>query len=468
MCLTPISININASRPQGLNFATVPCGKCEECRKSIKNSWSFRLGVELEARKKLGWSIGFLTLTYNDRHLPHVPKSCMKKGFSKLKVPCFSRKHLRDFIDNLRKRMYEVNPEYKENNKLVYFGASEYGSSTQRPHYHVLLCWNSSIGVDEMSMFNLVKRNWKHGFIFPRDFEGGIDGKGYEHKPFIVNASAYNAARYCGKYVCKDLSFEKTLEHVNTSMEAFRNCKYFHLQSKSLGLSLISGMSQDEKKNLLIHGYAFEGEEAFVMVPCYIKKKLIFDNYYIYVDEHLRERTKKKGEPLPSNWKRLCRIRANEFFRDNVDLIYKKQVEFYKSVFDDFKDDSFCWRNGYYDFVKTEEYRKNIESKRHQICNAIQEYEDRFKRSFVGDFIGFGCRDYNYSFDIPASLLFLNRYCDDFDYTGVPLVDREVYNSMHSIIVLYINFLKHAQKSRMTVNDLILDEVDDFLNNPME
>ena len=467
MCLTPISIEIAPARSSGIRFASVPCGKCEECRKSNKNAWSFRLGCELETKKNLGWSIGFLTLTYSDENLPYIPQDCLKEDDNR-KIPCFSRKHLRNFIDNLRKRMFEVNENYTYSDKLVYFGASEYGSTTRRPHYHVMLCWNPALGLSEPAMFELVKANWKHGFIFPKDFEGGTDGHGYYHKPFIVQASAYNAARYCSKYVCKDLTYETTLDGVNKSMESFKDCKYFHMQSKSLGFSVLANATIEQKKKLLLDGYAFQGEESFIPIPLYIKKKLIFDNYYIYVDEHLQERKKVKGVPLPEGWKRLSRIKASEFFKENSALIFKKQVEFYESLFNDFKDSSFCWRMGYYDFNESESFRKNIESKRNSVISAISEYEVRFKRSFVSDFVGFGCIDYFCAYDVSNELLYLNRYSDFIDFTGVPLIDKEIFNTLHDIVSSYFDFFRHAKLSRMTENDLLLSQVDDFCNNFME
>lgn len=464
MCTCPQSINIRSSRAQGALYSSVPCGKCEECRKSVKSSWSFRLGVELESKKKSGWLIGFLTLTYSDEHLPYVPKECLKKYHKKDRIQCFNRLHVRNFIDNIRKRLWDINKDYKENDKLVYFAASEYGSTTKRSHYHVMLSWNPALGCSGEKMFELVNKYWNYGFIFPRYFNGGQDEKGYFHKPFLVTASAYDAARYCGKYVCKDLTFESNLKNVCVKMDSFRNCKYFHMQSKSLGLSVLKNLNDEDKKRLLIDGYCFNGDSSFVSIPLYIKKKILFDNYYIYVDEHLREREKIKGVKLPENWKRLCRFRANEFFKQNAELVYKVQCKVYEKVFADFRESSFCLRYGFYDYFKDDRYIATVENCRKEIVRSISEYETKYSRNFVRDFVAFGLVDFRFAYDVDGSMLYLNRYIDGLD-ESLPLVKRCIYDDLHDIISRYLNFILHGKRFRFTENDIILMVTDDFHNN---
>ena len=48
-------------------YALLPCGKCEYCRKQIADQWATR--IELEAKE---WDdVIFLTLTYDDEHIPY-------------------------------------------------------------------------------------------------------------------------------------------------------------------------------------------------------------------------------------------------------------------------------------------------------------------------------------------------------------------------------------------------------------
>lgn len=89
-----------------------PCGSCLACRINRRRVWTHRLILEgMEHDQK-----SFITLTYDDKHLP-------KDGSL---VPG----DLRNFIKKLR-RAHE--PE-----RIRFFACGEYGDQTQRPHYHVI------------------------------------------------------------------------------------------------------------------------------------------------------------------------------------------------------------------------------------------------------------------------------------------------------------------------------------------
>ena len=107
MC-NKLSINVKGvSRytPQG---AFVPCGVCEECRENLRAGWTFRLRAEFEHLQRQKWWFGFLTLTYRDSCIPHIPLRFVKSDFMKkyldsLRTPlCFSRSDLSKYILDLR------------------------------------------------------------------------------------------------------------------------------------------------------------------------------------------------------------------------------------------------------------------------------------------------------------------------------------------------------------------------------
>jgi len=89
----------------------VPCGKCAFCIKKQIDAWCLRLRHELDVSS----SAFFLTLTYNDEHLP-------KDGE-------LSKRDLQLFIKRLRKR----------NPGIRYFAVGEYGENYSRPHYHAVI-----------------------------------------------------------------------------------------------------------------------------------------------------------------------------------------------------------------------------------------------------------------------------------------------------------------------------------------
>lgn len=94
----------------------MPCGKCIICRRNRAAEWSVRLGHELEYHQQAC----FVTLTYDDDHLPYTPAG----------IPTLVKRDFQLFFKRLRKRI---------DKKVKYFACGEYGSRTQRPHYHILI-----------------------------------------------------------------------------------------------------------------------------------------------------------------------------------------------------------------------------------------------------------------------------------------------------------------------------------------
>jgi len=91
---------------------SVPCGQCIGCRLERSRQWAIRCYHEASLHEKNC----FITLTYDDAHLPENKSLIMK--------------HYQDFMKRLRK-------EYGEG--IRFFACGEYGDKTHRPHYHALL-----------------------------------------------------------------------------------------------------------------------------------------------------------------------------------------------------------------------------------------------------------------------------------------------------------------------------------------
>lgn len=105
-CISPLSLKT------GL---TVPCGHCNFCLANRRADWSFRLYQE----NKVSQSSHFLTLTYDDSTVPHGD-DCLSLCKTDLQL----------FTKRLRK---ENGP------KLRYYSVGEYGTETDRPHYHSIM-----------------------------------------------------------------------------------------------------------------------------------------------------------------------------------------------------------------------------------------------------------------------------------------------------------------------------------------
>lgn len=119
----------------GWEALDLPCGQCRSCRLEYSRRWAVRLMHEAAYWEEVhGIYPFFLTLTYDDEHLP-MYGSLVKH-------------HIQDFLKNLR---------WKSGAKLRYYIVGEYGSTCpdhkvidcpicgpiQRPHYHgIIFGWS--------------------------------------------------------------------------------------------------------------------------------------------------------------------------------------------------------------------------------------------------------------------------------------------------------------------------------------
>nr|DAT61887.1 MAG TPA: Replication associated protein [Microviridae sp.] len=122
-------------------YIDVPCGKCFGCMRMRCEGWVFRHLLEL----KQCTSAHFVTLTYDDEHIPISPSGML----------VFNKSHVQKYIKRVRKYL----ERYKI--KIKYHVASEYGDTFGRPHYHMLL-YNyplENADVDKLALL------WEYGNV---------------------------------------------------------------------------------------------------------------------------------------------------------------------------------------------------------------------------------------------------------------------------------------------------------------
>lgn len=115
-CLSPVRLKHDPYLP-GIHktlYYEVPCGKCTSCLSNKRRDWFFRLLNEVE----VSTSARFVTLTYDDLHLP-------RDGL-------VNKRDCQLFLKRLRKYLEPFKV------KLRYFLVSEYGERFGRAHYHVI------------------------------------------------------------------------------------------------------------------------------------------------------------------------------------------------------------------------------------------------------------------------------------------------------------------------------------------
>lgn len=102
----------------------VPCRRCIGCRIDYATDWANRCLMEMEYHNYT-W---FVTLTYDDEHVPVHWYSDLDTGEAHFSLSCQYR-DVQLFFKRLRRAGYTYR----------YFGCSDYGTSTMRPHYHIIL-----------------------------------------------------------------------------------------------------------------------------------------------------------------------------------------------------------------------------------------------------------------------------------------------------------------------------------------
>jgi len=154
MCVTPLTLVVDKRSSSDEVTRVVPCGRCRECLRKRTSGWTFRLIQEANDSS----SAVFYTLTYADEKLP-----CNQWGEPELR-----KSHFQDFMKKLR---------HETPNRLRYFACGEYGSKTDRPHYHAIIF---NLPGDLTRCPDRVEQIWGHGHI--HQGEGNAATFGYTAK----------------------------------------------------------------------------------------------------------------------------------------------------------------------------------------------------------------------------------------------------------------------------------------------
>uniref|UniRef100_A0AAU8AWW4 Replication initiator protein n=1 Tax=Dulem virus 172 TaxID=3145649 RepID=A0AAU8AWW4_9VIRU len=167
-------------------FTEIPCGQCIGCRLDYSRQWANRCMLEASEHS----SSFFLTLTYDDDHLPANEIINVTTGEIKQSpVHTLVKKDLSGFMKRLRKNTGQ---------KLRFYGCGEYGGETFRPHYHVIVF---GLELDDLQIYKrstagfwyynseTVQKCWKNGFV-------------------VVCDVSWDTCAYTARYVTKKLKGE--------------------------------------------------------------------------------------------------------------------------------------------------------------------------------------------------------------------------------------------------------------------
>lgn len=152
--------------PAGSERLDVPCGKCIGCRLDYSRGWAIRCMHEASLYE----NNCFVTLTYDDEHLP-------KDG--NLHIEDFQK-----FVKRLRKEAFH--------DGIRYFHAGEYGGDLGRPHFHAIL-----FNCDFADKVHASSRRGNR--LYASEALSALWPFGFHSIGDVTLASASYVARYCMK-----------------------------------------------------------------------------------------------------------------------------------------------------------------------------------------------------------------------------------------------------------------------------
>lgn len=171
-------------------YEQIACGHCWACKLNYSAQWATRIMYEC----KNSDNNYFITFTYDDDHIP-IPETAEYNGETFINDGTWSGSLFPDditrFINSLRKHLERD----KNHQGIKYFYAGEYGETTKRPHYHMIIM-NCPLDIKQFYDFHIDERkklHWKSTEIEKYWPEGMIDIGEVEF------ASAAYVARYCMK-----------------------------------------------------------------------------------------------------------------------------------------------------------------------------------------------------------------------------------------------------------------------------
>lgn len=273
-----LSISFNPNCDDYLHELKLPCGKCIGCKLDYARQWAIRCTHEASLHDKNC----FLTLTFNDDHVPH--------SISKLDWQLFMKRLRKRFP----KRLY---------GQISYFMCGEYGDKFSRPHYHACL-FNFDFP-DKV----FLKKTSNGDSLYSSEILDSLWGfKGHCWIGSVSMESAAYVARYVTKKVNGDFSGSYYRDRLPEFTLASRN--------PSIGLRWIERYYPDVYNH-----------DSVVMKGVFSRAPRYYDKFYEknFPNEYLSLKSKREASLIDK-----CNSSDNSLFRLNtiheVQLLRQKKI----------------------------------------------------------------------------------------------------------------------------------------------
>lgn len=291
-CFNPINIRSpNYSGP-------VACGQCFACQSNRRRDFAFRLKEEM----KHSVCSYTLTLSYDDLHIPPL-ESFSDDPLNSVLTPaeeCDIHKfyyHPYDIRD-----IQLFHKKLRKHFKLRYFGVAEYGSHSNRPHYHIIYFFKSPVDYNEF--LSKVCTSW---------------GKGSR---ITLDVTDDSCIQYTLKYCLKPRWIKQPSPKVFASKNPFIGSGFLsgsmlqYLERNRTG-DFIKFPDYQKRLPRILRDYLYSGCEAYLD-----ENSAYIDDQVAKQEEHELEEASERGISLDE----LRRLKREYFTETILKSIKKKQL----------------------------------------------------------------------------------------------------------------------------------------------
>ena len=273
----------------------VACGQCIGCRLDKSRDWAVRSIHEAQTQEENGNENCFITLTYDDQHLPR--NGSLSKPLRDAAGKQVKSSHFQLFMKALRRE-----PNVKD---VKFFHCGEYGDKTHRPHYHALLFGHSfpdkkyhcNRGINTAYISDQLNDLWPYGLT-------------------EIGNLTFASAAYTARYIMKKQYGEQANDHYNQIVEFEPDTgeiiQMEHIEpeyttmSNGIGEDWYNKYSQDLWANDQVVIDPRDGTKPFTCrVPRYYREKLKESNPEKYRELRAIRIAKAQQNPHEQTWERL-------------------------------------------------------------------------------------------------------------------------------------------------------------------
>jgi len=223
----------------------LPCGQCLSCRITRSKQWAIRCIHEAQL-----WEQNcFVTLTYDDEHLPISTKKCdecpiyKRRNYESCGEGSICKKDFQDFMKRLRKRFkgYEPVPDSKRY-PIRYFHCGEYGEKLQRPHHHACIFnfqFPDRVQWESYKVSSAARNRVKEQ---TKLYTSKILTELWTHGLAVIGEVTWQSAAYVARYITKKINGAEAAVHYLNGHPDLETGECYYLEPEYITMSRCPGI----------------------------------------------------------------------------------------------------------------------------------------------------------------------------------------------------------------------------------